>query len=563
MAAEEKNGEEDSGMREWDGKTTLGTLPALAAERFGDREALVFRDLRLTFRELADNIDRVAKGLIQVGIRPGEKVGLWLNNCPEWIYSMFALAKIGAVQVPVNTRFRTADTEYVLKQSDCSTLITHDVSGPIDYLAMARELVPREDYAPDGTIRSGRLPELRRLVILGRPGHEGTIPWTDVLAAAAEMSDEALGERAAAVSATDTLFIMYTSGTTGFPKGVMRDHRLIRNQCDRIIRLDTTENDVMLNYLPLFHIFGYVDGPLLSVMTGNRQVLTETFVADACLDLVERERVTQMHGFETHLKDLVEAQERKPRDISSLRTGIFAVGMNSAVAVARKAGTVLAPLKSLTAYGMTEIGANVSLSLLDSTEEQRCESSGLPCEGYEIRVIDPVTGKDQPTGTPGEMIVKTFNIMQAYYKRPEETAKAFDEDGWFHSGDMGLIRPDGYIRFLGRYKDMLKIGGENVDPMEVEGYLLGHPGIHMVAVVGHPDQRLTEVPAAFVVPVAGASLTEQDVIEHCKGKIASFKIPRHVVFVDELPMTTTGKVQKAKLRAATRNQKGGDETASD
>ena len=255
-----------------------------------------------------------------------------------------------------------------------------------------------------------------------------------------------------------------------------------------------------------------------------------------------------MHGFETHLKSLLDAQERKPRDLSSLRAGIFAVGMNSAVQTARRAATVLAPMKTLTAYGMTEIGANACLSLLDSTEEQRCETSGLPCPGYEFRVIDPGTGRDQPTGTPGELIVRTYNMMQGYYKKPEETAKAFDEEGYFHTGDMAVLRPDGYVRFLGRYKDMLKIGGENVDPMEVEGYLLGHPGVHNVAVVGYPDARLTEVPVAFVQPAPGAAVTEEDVIAHCKGKIASFKIPRHVLFVEALPMTSTGKVQKARLR---------------
>jgi fatty-acyl-CoA synthase len=333
----------------------------------------------------------------------------------------------------------------------------------------------------------------------------------------------------------------------------MRDHRLIRNHCDRIERLGTTERDVMLNYLPLFHIFGYVDGPLLSVVAGNRQILAETFDPDACLDLVEPEGVTQMHGFETHLKGLIDAQERKPRNLSTLRTGVFAVGMNSAVPIARKAATVLAPMKTLTAYGMTEIGANVLLSLLDSTEEQRCESSGLPCPGNEVRVIDPATGRDQPAGIPGEMIVRTYNIMQGYYKKPEETAKAFDSDGWFHTGDMGLIRPDGYVRFLGRYKDMLKIGGENVDPMEVEGYLLGYPGVHQVAVVGYPDDRLTEVPVAFVQQASGAAMTEHDLIAHCRGKIASFKIPRHVLFVEALPMTSTGKIQKAKLRDLARS----------
>ena len=532
----------------WDKSRILGNLPGEAARHWGQRPALTFQGRRWTFSEQAAEIDRVARGLVALGIQPGEHVCIWLNNCPQWVFLMFALAKIGAVQIPVNTRFRTADLAYVLKQSNSTTLITHDVSGPIAYLDMVRELVPLETAQGTQGISSAEYPHLRRVIVNAETPQAGTVSWADLLAGAAVVPQTQVDARAQAVTADDTVFMMYTSGTTGFPKGVLRNHSFIQNQVDRIGRIGTTKHDVFINYLPLFHIFGYVDGPLMSVLVGNHQVLMETFDADAALDLVQSERGTQVHGFETHLKDLSDAQLRRPRDLSSLRAGIFAVGMQSAVPVARRAGTVLAPLQTVTAYGMTEVGQNSLLGDLNSTEEQRCETSGYPSPGYQVRVVDPQTGADQPHGVQGEIVMKTYAMMQGYYNQPEATAKAFDAEGWFHSGDAGYTRPDGYVRLLGRYKDMLKVGGENVDPMEVEGHLLSHPGVAKVAVVGFPDERLNEVPVAFVQPVPGAGLTPEAVIEHCKGKIASFKVPRRVVLVEDLPMTATGKIQKAKLR---------------
>ena len=522
---------------------TVGSLPDDAAARWGDREALTFKDRRVSFRQLAAEVDRVARGLIHLGVAPGDTVAIWLTNCPEWIYALFACAKIGAVHVPVNTRFRTADVEYVLRQSNSTALITHDVSGPIDYLAMVRELVP---VAPDS--RGARLPDLKTLIITSERAHRGTCAWTELLDGARHVDDTTLRARAAAVAPTDTAFIMYTSGTTGFPKGVARDHSLIESLVDRHRRLAVTERDVFIDYLPLFHIFGYVDGALGSLMAGYRHVLTETFDPDEALDLIAREGGTQVNGFEAHLKALCDAQEARPRNLRTLRTGLMALGQASAVATAYRARAVLAPARFLTAYGITEVGANVSISLRDATDEQACETSGSPCEGFAVRVIDPETGKDQPTGTPGELLVRTRYMMQGYYRKPEETARALDSDGWFHTGDMAVLRPDGYLRFVGRYKDMLKIGGENVDPMEVEGYLLQHPGVAQVAVVSYPDPRLSEVAVAFVQRTAGAAVTADEIIAACRGRIASFKIPRAVIFLDELPVTSSGKIQKAQLR---------------
>ena len=515
----------------WGAGLVLGELPREAARRFGDREALAFRGRRYSFREVADAVDRLARGFMALGIAPGERACIWLLNCPEWMFAMFALARIGAVHVPVNTRFRTADLEYVYRQSGATTLITHDVSGPIDYLAMARTIGPA------------------RLVLRTDAPHAGAWRLADVIEAGAGVDPGALEARAAAVRPTDTMLVMYTSGTTGFPKGVMRDHSLIRSMIDRIRRLGTCSRDVIVNYLPLFHIFGYVDGPLCTMLAGHRQVLTETFDADETLDLVESEGATQLHGFETHFKAIVDAQEARPRRIGTLRSGILAAGMASAAPTAYRARTVLAPMRPVTAYGITEVGANVSMSDADATDEQACETSGYACEGFELRVIDPETGRDQPTGTPGELIVRTRYLMQGYHDKPEETARAVDAAGWFHTGDMALLRPDGYMRFIGRYKDMLKVGGENVDPVEVERHLLSHPGVLHVAVVGYPDPRLVEIPVAFVIRAPGHAVSADDLVAACRGRIASFKIPRHVVFVDELPTTSSGKVQKVVLRA--------------
>ena len=534
-------------MSEWYQKKTFGSLADTVAERFGDREALVFRDERYTFSEVREKIDAVARGLINLGVKPGDHVALWLMNRPEWIYTMFALARIGAVQVPVNTRFRTNDLAYLLQQSDAAWLITHDVSGPVDFLAMVREVVK---LPTDGSvIDDPQYPRLNSVIILGEDQHPGCVDFAHMVAAGEGISDGVLRERVDRVDPDDPVFIMYTSGTTGFPKGVMHNHIMLRLIEERAFRLAITEGDTILNYLPLFHLFSYSEAALTSMLTGARQILMETFDPDESIRLVERERATMMHGFETHLKELSEAQERINADISSLRCGVFACGMHSAVPIARRAAEVLAPMVSVTGYGMSEMGAGATVGSLGDSVEQRAETSGYPAPGYRFRIIDPATNEEQPVGVPGEIVVKGYCLMMGYYNKPRETADSYDEDGWFHTGDTGVLRPDGYIRFFGRYKDMLKVGGENVDPMEVEALLLGLEGVQQVAVVAYPDPRLTDVAVAYIQLRAGASLTEQDVLDYCRGKVATFKIPRHVLFIDEFPMTGSGKIRKVDLRA--------------
>jgi fatty-acyl-CoA synthase len=272
------------------------------------------------------------------------------------------------------------------------------------------------------------------------------------------------------------------------------------------------------------------------------------------MELIESKRITILHGFETHLKDLMEAHERHRGDISSLRTGLFACGMQSSVPICTRAAEVLSPLVTITGYGMSEMGAGTTIGSLGDSVEQRAESSGYIAPGYEFKIIDPATGNEQASGEPGEIVFRGYGMMIGYYNKPKATADSYDDDGWFHTGDTGILRSDGYLRFLGRYKDMLKVGGENVDPMEVEGLLLQFDGVQQVAVVSFPDPRLTEVPVAFVQRKPDAEIGENDVIEYCRGKVATFKIPKHVLFVDAFPMTASGKIRKVELRETALNE---------
>jgi fatty-acyl-CoA synthase len=542
---------------DWYPKRRFGDLPAEIAGRFAQHTALVFENERYTFAEVHAQVDLAAKALMALGVKRGDHVALWLNNCPPWIFIAFGLAKIGAPLVPINTRFRTNDLEYVLRQSDSAMLIAHDVCGPIDYLGMIREVVslPADvDGTPTSSlvnVSDAEFPALRNVLILdstGKGPHAGTNDWDRALEKAHTIGDEALEQRAASVDPDAPALIMYTSGTTGFPKGVLHSHKLVRNNLDRVTRMGITENDIILNYLPLFHAFGYSEGALNSMLSGAMHILTETFDAGESLDIIEREGVTVVHGFEAHQKGLTEAQEAHPRNISSLRTGIFAAGMHSATPVCRRGAQALAPLKAISGFGMTEIWLGAALGSLDDNESRRFESSGYPGPGYELRVVDLETGGVLGPGDQGELQVRGYSLMLGYYKNPEETAKAYADDGWFKTGDTAVWRDDGYIRFLGRYKDMLKVGGENVDPMEVEGLLLEHPEVFQVAVVGYPDVRLAEVAVAFVQLVDGSTLKSDQVITYCRGKVASFKIPRHVIFVNEFPMTASGKIRKVELR---------------
>ena len=534
-------------MSAWIEKITIGATLDRAAERFGLREALAFGGRRWSFDQVQLESNRAARGLIASGVEPGETVALWLTNRPEWIQAFFGAAKIGAVFLPINTRFRTTDVEYVLRQSDSTTLILPDRSGPIDYLAIVRDLIPELRSCRDpNDLRSAAFPALRRVIVLSESAYPGTRRWKDVLAAGDALPDQELAARQRAIDPDATVLLMYTSGTTGFPKGVVHNHDLLHNASAHQNRMGVRADDVILTYLPLFHLAGLHQGPLMSIVSGARVVLMEQYDPSEALRLIAAERATRIQGFDAHFLGLMEHPQFGETDTSSLRTGLQVAGLARSEPVVRRTQAVLCP--TVSGYGMTELGVAVSLGFPDDSDNDRCTMSGVALPGWEFKIVEPDTGEIVSHGTPGELCCRGYGMMQGYYKEPEETAKAIDAEGWMHTGDMAVMRDDETIRFLGRYKDMLKVGGENVDAAEVEALLLEHPAVQQVAVVGVSDTQLTEVACACVLPERGQTATADELLEHCRGRIASFKIPRHVLFVDEYPVTSTGKVQKYKLR---------------
>ncbi len=532
-------------MGDWFPKLTYGELVDQAAATYGDKVYMTFEGQCWSFRQVKDEVNRAARGLMALGIQPGEHVSLWLVNRPEWIFIQFGLAKIGAVLVPINTQFRTADLDYVVRQSDTRTLIVADRSGPVDYMAMIQELCPELATAPRDNLSIATFPELERVVVLSDPSYPGTYSWQEVLDMGKAVSQTDLHEREGAVDPDDTAIIMYTSGTTGFPKGVMHCHNIIRNIMDEASRMGIKQSDVTVMYLPLFHAFGIYEGTLMCLVTGSRMVLVSKFDPPEVLQLIEQEQCTIMHGFDTHYHDLMDHPDFATRDTSSIRTGLFASGMSSSIPIARRAQARFG--RFMSGWGMTEVGAGGALGFPDDPPDVSACLSGYPLVGYEFKIIDPDTGQTLPPNTPGEICCKTYMLMQGYYKMPQETAKAIDADGWMHSGDMGYFNEAGYLRFLGRYKEMLKVGGENMDPVELEGHLLQHPAVNQVKVVGVPDDRLNEVATACVVVNPGTNVSAEALIDFCKD-IANFKRPRHVLFMQDYPMTASGKVQKFNLR---------------
>jgi fatty-acyl-CoA synthase len=530
---------------DWYRKRTLSKVLDEAAQRFGAREALVCGERRYTYAEFNHEANRVAKGLIALGVEPGERVAVWMTNRPEWLYLMFAVARVGACLVPLNTRYRSDDVAYAVTQSRSATLVSLDRSGPVDYQGMLMESMTRLGPAADGSLTVENYPDLKRLVVLGDARLAHACDWPALLAGGEAISDATLTARAEAVDPDAMMMIVYTSGTTGHPKGVMHTHRPIRNTFERAQMLGVSMTDVHLNYLPLFHLYAFSEISLTCVLTGAKQVLMEVFDAEAALDLAEFEEVTMLHGMEAHWLDLMDAQARRPRQLK-LRLATLPSGVESTVPIAEKVQDVFCPTTS--GYGMSETWAYVSCDNPSHTREQRVHASGYPMNDCEIRVIDPDSGANQPAGQPGELLVRAYTLMLGYWDKPEATAATIDANGWLHTGDMGMLRDDGHLVFIGRYKDMLKVGGENVSPAEVEAYLRNMPDIVDASVVAYPDPRMAEVPVAFVIMQAGHSIGVDALIARMKGRIASFKIPRHVIFVETFPMTSSGKIRKFELR---------------
>ena len=403
-------------MAEWYPKERLGDLPAEAARRWGAREALVCGGARWTYRDFDREVDRVAKGLMALGVEQGEHVALWMNNRPEWLFLVFAIAKIGAVLVPLNTRYRTEDVAYTVRQSDSGTWISIDRSGPVDYAAMLAEVLPKLAAQDPRAAAIEGFPRLRRLVVVGESDVPGTLGWEAMLAGGEPVSDVALAARADAVDPDEPVMIGYTSGTTGHPKGVLHTHVMIRNMRERANRIGLTFEDVIVNPLPLFHMYGFSEAGLIAVIAGCKHLLLDRFDADECMRLVEAEKGTITHGFDTHYKEYLDSLARTPRDISSLRFGTFPSGMTSSARIARQVQTEMVP--TFTGWGMTETFTFATMSFGNSTPEQRSDASGFPAPGFEIKVVDPETGHEVAAGEEGELLIRGYMITQATTRSP-------------------------------------------------------------------------------------------------------------------------------------------------
>jgi fatty-acyl-CoA synthase len=542
----------------------IGDLPALAAQRWGARHALTFEDKSRSYLEVEQEVDQLARALQVLGVKPGDRVALWLTNSASLECLLFAVIKIGAVAVPLNTRYRTQDLAYTLKNSGSVLLISAGKSGPVNFDAILLEALGQISIDAQGLLRSEAVPSLKRVVMMGDSEIPGALQWESFRDLGEQHDNDAQAQReqshqesrakqvrpAIAPKPTDTALIVYTSGTTGNPKGVLLSHNGMRLCFDRAEAMQLQADDIQLTYLPLFHVYAISYSMIMSFMCGGAQVIMSGFQAEYALELIAKHRVTVVHGFDAHFNDFMLALAKKPSDISSLRFGTLTVGADSTIELAQAAQSKVCP--TLSGYGVTELWGGVTLTPQDANLEQRCAASGYPLPGVELRVINPETQQPVVSGEVGEIQVRSYSRMIGYHNQPEATEQVFDKDGWYKSGDAGILRADGHVRFVVRLKDMLKVGGENVSPAEIEGLIATLPGVEYVAVVGQPDARLSEVPVAFIVSATSGPKQTQQVITHCKGKIASFKIPVECYFVDALPMTPTGKIQKELLRTRLR-----------
>jgi fatty-acyl-CoA synthase len=528
---------------------TLGQILDRAASAFPENEAIVYadRDFRLTYRQFGNLVDRLARGLMAMGVQKGEKVAVWATNVPYWVALQFATAKIGAVLLTVNTNYRAGELAYVLEQSESENLFLIDGYQDIDYLQTVYELVPELRTQQRGHLSSSRFPHLKRVFFLGLEKHRGMYSIPEVLAMAAVTSDDDYRTRQADLDPRDVVNMQYTSGTTGFPKGVMLTHLNIGTNGYWIgAHQHFGPNDRVCLPVPLFHCFGCVLGVLAAVNHGSTLVILEGFDPVAAMTAVEQERCTALYGVPTMFIAILDHTLFSKFRFDSLRTGIMA-GSPCPVPIMRRVIDALYMREITICYGLTEASPVITQTRIGDDIRRQTETVGRAMPGIEVKVVDPKTGAALPPSAQGEICCRGYNIMKGYYKMPEATAAAIDADGWLHSGDLGMLDADGYLAITGRLKDMIIRGGENIYPREIEEYLFKLDGVADVQVVGVPHPRYGEEVGAFIRLKPKAALSEQDVKDFCRGRISRYKIPRHVAFVANYPMTASGKIQKYKL----------------
>ncbi|MDK2929128.1 MAG: hypothetical protein PWP73_722 [Methanococcus sp.] len=528
---------------------TIGEFFEKQAQKDPDREFLVYpdRNLRFTYKEFDERTDLLAKGLLEIGIKKGDHIGIWARNVPDWLTFMFATAKIGVVLVTVNTAYKSHELAYVMKQSDMKALAIIDSFRDVNYLEILYELVPELKTSQRGKLNSEEFPYLKNVIYVGQEKHRGMYNTTELMLLGKYISDEKLIEAKKGLDSDDVINMQYTSGTTGFPKGVMLTHKNILNNGYYIgEKQKFTEEERLCLPVPLFHCFGIVLGVLALLTHGGTLVMLEIFDPLLVLAAIQKEKCTAVYGVPTMFIAEFSHPMFEMFDLSSLRTGIMA-GSTCPIEAMKKVMSDMYMREITISYGLTEASPVFTMTSVDDPFEKRVESVGKAMPHCEVKIIDPETGETLAPGNVGEICCRGYNVMKGYYKMPEKTAEVIEKDGWLHSGDLAVEDEDGYYKIVGRIKDMIIRGGENIYPREIEEFLYTIPGINDAQVVGIPDEKYGEIVGAFVIPKEGYEIKEEDVRDFALEKIARYKVPKHVFVVEEFPMTASGKIQKFKL----------------
>ena len=540
-----------------DTRNSIGDILDSQTDHFPEREVLVHVEsgARYTYRQFQAEVDRVARGLMSLGIEKGQHVGIWATNYSEWLLTQYATAKIGAVLVTVNPAYRTHELAYVLEQAQMNALVIIGRFRTSDYVAMINEVVPELRESTPGDLHSAAFPHLNCVIYV--PPHDdpasatppGMWRWDEVASLADRTAVEELRSRQSRCHPDDVINIQYTSGTTGNPKGAMlTHHNLLANALHVGDCMEMTEADRLCIPVPFYHCFGCVMGSLACVVHGSTMVIpSEYFDPLQTLTAIDRERCTAVHGVPTMFIAQLGHSDFAQFDLTSLRTGIMA-GSPCPIEVMREVIDRMGASCITIAYGQTEASPVVTQTLADDTIERRVSTVGKVLPGVEVRLVDPETGAEVFTGEQGELQTRSTMVMKGYFNMPEATAEAIDSEGWLHTGDLASVDEDGYYKITGRLKDMIIRGGENIYPREIEEFLYTHPQIADVQVIGVPDERFGEEVMAWVMLRPDAAATPDEIRDYCRGRIAHYKVPRYVKIADEIPMTVTGKIQKFRMR---------------
>jgi fatty-acyl-CoA synthase len=530
---------------------TIGEVLARTAQQYPNHEALVVRhqEARFTYTEFKTEVDRYARGFLELGVRPGDRVAIWAANCAEWVFTQFATAEVGAILVNINPSYGTRELEYALKQSRVQTLLFQSHFKKSDYVAMLEEICPGIVKCKDGRFSSRKFSRLKNLIFLGTERTHDWLTWEDLGDIGSALPEEALLKRRETLAFDDPINIQYTSGTTGFPKGVLLSHHNIVNNGLLIgDAMKLTAKDRICIPVPFYHCFGMVLGNMTAVVAGAAMVVPAPFFDPlATLETVEQEQCTGLYGVPTMFIAELDHPEFHRFKLASLRTGIMA-GSPCPIEVMKKVVEKMHCSEMTIAYGLTESSPVITQTRADDSIERRVATVGKALPHTEVKIADTVTQKIVPRGEPGELCVRGYSVMKGYFRNRNASREVLDEDGWLHTRDLATMDGEGYVKITGRVRDMIIRGGENIYPREIEEFLYSHPKISDIQVIGIPDQKYGEEVMAWVRLKEGEAATAEELREFCRGKISHYKVPRFIKFVTEYPMTISGKIQKYRMR---------------